>query len=391
MKKPLLALLFIALVNFLGWWNWQGPGPAGENWLSGNIEMTTVDISFPAGGRLIELHPQEGDRVAREELLGRLNPDQTRALRDQIAAKLSSIRARVLESEALIEFQQASYRSQLAQAKARQEQAAAALAELQNGFRQEEVAQAEALVREARIALEQAEQDHRRFSDLYQTGDVSQQQQEQVESKALQATARVEQVEEQLQLLRQGPRQERIRAAQASVDTASAFLDQVGARVHEITKSRRLRDSLQAEAVGIVAEMERISASLDDLTAYSPIDGRILTRNGEPGEVVSAGRTVLRIAETSRPWIRAYIPESDIGRIELGAAAEVRTDSFPAKIYSGTVSYISEEAEFTPKQIQTQEQRVRWVYRIKIRVENPAGELKLNMPCEARILAREGA
>jgi len=391
MKKSLLTLFVVVLIGLLAWWNWPQPSPARENWLTGNIEMTTVDIAFPSGGRLVELLPQEGDRVAPGDLLGRLDADQARALRDQVTSKIQAIRARVLESEALIEFQQASYRSQLAQVKAQREQALATLSELQNGSRKEEIALAEARFREAGVALQLAEQDRQRFDDLYQTGDVSQQQQQKAESAATQATARVQQAQEQLLLLREGPREERIQVARAAVDAAEASLDQVSARLHEITKSQRLRDSLKAEESGAAAEMERLSASLEDLTAYSPIEGRVLTRNGEPGEVVPAGRTVLRIAETARPWIRAFVSESEIGRIELGGAAQVRTDSFPGKIYSGTIAFISPEAEFTPKQIQTQEQRVRWVYRIKIQVENPGEELKLNMPCEARILTREGA
>jgi HlyD family secretion protein len=89
------------------------------------------------------------------------------------------------------------------------------------------------------------------------------------------------------------------------------------------------------------------------------------------------------------PWLRAYIGEQDLGRVKLGAKVKVTTDSFPGKVYWGRVAFISSEAEFTPKQIQTPEERVKLVYRVKIEVENPQHELKLNMPAEAEVLLLE--
>jgi HlyD family secretion protein len=102
--------------------------------------------------------------------------------------------------------------------------------------------------------------------------------------------------------------------------------------------------------------------------------------------VVAAGTTILTVGDVGHPWMRAYINEQDLGRVKLGAKAKVTTDSFPGKVYWGRVTFISSEAEFTPKQIQTKEERVKLVYRIKIEVENPNHELKSNMPAEAEIV-----
>jgi HlyD family secretion protein len=98
---------------------------------------------------------------------------------------------------------------------------------------------------------------------------------------------------------------------------------------------------------------------------------------------------VVTIADLEHPWLRAYIREQDLGRVKIGSKAKVTTDSYPGKSYNGRVSFISSEAEFTPKQIQTPEERVKLVYRIKVDVENTNQELKSNMPADAEILASE--
>lgn len=117
----------------------------------------------------------------------------------------------------------------------------------------------------------------------------------------------------------------------------------------------------------------------------SPIDGVVLVKTAELGEVLAPGSSVVTLGDIDHPWLRGYINERDLGRVKLGAKARITTDSFPGKAYWGYVSFISSEAEFTPKQIQTLEERVKLVYRIKIDVANPERELKLNMPVDAEI------
>ena len=111
----------------------------------------------------------------------------------------------------------------------------------------------------------------------------------------------------------------------------------------------------------------------------------VLVKSAEPGEVIAAGTTIVSIGDLDHPWLRAYVGETDLGRVKLGAKVKLTTDSYPGKIYDGTVSFISSEAEFTPKQIQTKEERVKLVYRIKVDVDNANHELKNNMPVDAEI------
>jgi len=122
----------------------------------------------------------------------------------------------------------------------------------------------------------------------------------------------------------------------------------------------------------------------------SPVAGIVLSKAIETGEYVFPGTTVVTIGNLEQVWIRAYINETDLGRVKVGQAAHVTADTYPGKVYPGLVAFISSEAEFTPKNVQTAKERVKLVYRIKIDVANPAMELKPGMPADAEIRTTDG-
>lgn len=127
---------------------------------------------------------------------------------------------------------------------------------------------------------------------------------------------------------------------------------------------------------------------LKDTVIFSPISGVVLVKNVEEGETVAAGTPVFTIGDLENPWIKVYVKENKLGLVKLGQAAEVRTDSYAGKKYEGTVSYISSDAEFTPKNVQTQEERVKLVFGVKIKVKNENNELKPGMPADVKILIK---
>jgi HlyD family secretion protein len=135
----------------------------------------------------------------------------------------------------------------------------------------------------------------------------------------------------------------------------------------------------------VKAQIGVVDSQLEDTVALAPADGIVLTKSAEVGEVLAPGTTVVTIGDLKHPWLRGYISERDLGRVKIGSRARLRTDSYPGKEYPGKVTFIASEAEFTPKQIQTAEERVKLVYRVRIDVENPNQELKLNMPADAVI------
>ena len=118
---------------------------------------------------------------------------------------------------------------------------------------------------------------------------------------------------------------------------------------------------------------------------YSPIDGVVLTRSAEPGEFINPSQPVVTLADVRHPWLRAFVTEKALGKIKLGDTAGVTTDSFPGKTFQGRLGYISSQAEFTPKSVQTFEERVKLMFRIKIQLPNPKEELKPGMPADAVI------
>jgi HlyD family secretion protein len=128
---------------------------------------------------------------------------------------------------------------------------------------------------------------------------------------------------------------------------------------------------------------------MGDTVAASPVDGVVLVKAADVGEVLAPGTSVVTVGDIDHPWLRGYINETDLGKVKIGSKANVTTDSYPGKVYQGRVAFISSEAEFTPKQIQTQQERVKLVYRIKILIDNSQRELKSNMPADAEIVLEQ--
>ncbi|MCM8796401.1 MAG: efflux RND transporter periplasmic adaptor subunit [Candidatus Omnitrophica bacterium] len=145
-------------------------------------------------------------------------------------------------------------------------------------------------------------------------------------------------------------------------------------------------DAKQAELEALRATFELAETRLGFANLYSPIDGFVLVKSAEVGEVVQPGATIFSAVNLHDIWLTAYINETDLGRVKLNQNVEIKTDTYPKKVYRGYVSFISQEAEFTPKQIQTTEERVKLVYRIKIKVDNTALELKPGMPADGYII-----
>ncbi len=136
------------------------------------------------------------------------------------------------------------------------------------------------------------------------------------------------------------------------------------------------------------ATLKTSEVRLQDTVLYAPVSGVVLIKNVEEGETVGTGIPVFTIGDLENPWIKVYVKENRLGLVKLGQKAEIRTDSHPKKVYEGTVSYISSEAEFTPKNVQTQEERVKLVFGLKVKVKNENNELKPGMPADVKIILK---
>jgi HlyD family secretion protein len=389
MKKRLPILIVVVLIAAgLGLYMWrtgQFAGPRNSIQVSGNLELTLVDISFKTAGRMIELNVREGDTVKKGEVIARLDAAQLEQQKMRDVAAIASAQSAYDQLRTTIEFQQATIDSDISTRHAEVAQAQAHLDELNAGSRTEEVQQADSSVNEARAQVDLARADWDRAQTLYKDQDISTSQYDQARTKFSAANAVLAQAQQRAALVKEGPRKEEIAGARAQLARAQAAVGTAEANRIELRRKQEELVARRAEIDRARAQVGITEAQLNDTIITSPIDGVVLVKSAEPGEVIAAGTTIVRIGEVDHPWLRAYVGETDLGRLKLGAPVKLTTDSYPGKTYHGTVSFIASEAEFTPKQIQTKEERVKLVYRIKVDVNNANYELKNNMPVDAEI------
>ena len=377
----LLLLLAVVAVRWLGW----GSGNLKTLKVSGNIELTEVDIAFKTAGRLVTLAVAEGDPVKKGALIARLDQEELLQRRESAAASLDSTRSRLLQSGTAIEYQRQQTESQLSRSRAELDQAEAVLKELESGSRRQEIESARAALARAKAEQQRAQADWERAQILYKDKDISTARYDEAKAHFESAQAQLQQATEQFDLVQEGPRKEDIDGARAQVERAKANVRLAEAARLELKRLQQEQLARKADTRQATAQLDVQETLLKNAEVTAPMDGVVLVKSAEPGEVLAAGTTVVTLGNLAKPWLRAYINEQDLGRVKLGTSVRVTTDSFPGKTYTGRISFIASDAEFTPKQIQTQEERVKLVYRIKIDVDNPAGELKSNMPADAEI------
>ena len=386
-RKIILPILLIALAAGLGFW-WSGRyRRGGENRLalSGNIELTQVDISFKVPGKLVELNVAEGTFVKKGMVIARIDRQQVEQQRNRDEAGVTSAESQYQQMETGIQWQRQTLESDLALRRAEQRAAQAQLDQLLAGSRPQEIQQTQAAVADANAQHDQAQADWNRAQELYKNDDISKQQYDQYRTRLESTAAALRQAEERAALVKEGPRKEDIEAARAQVARAEAAIRVSEANRLELRRREEDLVARRAEIARARAQVAMTDTQIGDTVVASPVDGVVLVKSAEVGEVLAAGTTVVTIGDIDHPWLRAYISETDLGRIKLGQPAQLTTDSYPGKTYTGHISFIASEAEFTPKQIQTREERVKLVYRIKIDVDNLNHELKSNMPVDAEI------
>lgn len=351
--------------------------------VSGNIELTEVNIAFKTAGRLIERTVDEGALVKKGQLIARLDQDQLLAQRDREAAGLQSANSLLAQAETALAWQKESQAADIEQRKAELASYEAKLRELKSGSRAQEIQEANAAVDSAQSEFDRAKRDWDRAQTLYKNDDISTAQYDQYRSRWENSEAMLKQARERQSLVLAGPRIEQIEGAMAQVERARGALKMAESNALEIRRREQELPLRRSEIARASANLALIESQLADTMAYSPVDGVVLVKAADVGEILAAGTTVVTIGDIDHPWLRAYINETDLGRVKLGTKAKITTDSYEGKEYEGRVSFISSEAEFTPKQIQTKEERVKLVFRIKIDLDNPRHELKSNMPADA--------
>jgi HlyD family secretion protein len=390
MKKRILVLFLLAAAGAAVWaFRGMNRKPDGRIVVSGNIELTEVAIAFKTAGRLIERNVDEGDPVKKGQILARLDRDQLTAQRERETAGLQSSEGQLAQAQTSLEWQKATLAADIEQRRADLAAAEARLAEMRNGARPQEKQDARASVEAAQAEAERAAKDWERAQTLFKNDDISASQFDQFRNRADSTKAALKSAQEREALVVAGPRTEQIDAQAAQVERARALLKMSEANQLEMKRREQELTTRRAESARSKANIALIDTQLSDTVAASPVDGVVLVKAADVGEVLAPGTTVVTIGDIDHPWLRGYINETDLGKVKLGSKAKVTTDSYPGKVYNGKVTFISSEAEFTPKQIQTQQERVKLVYRIKIELDNQRHELKSNMPADAEIVLEQ--
>jgi len=300
----------------------RAPNDKGELKVSGTIEVTSVELSFKVGGRMTQRLVDEGEMVRPGQLVARLDDDELKEERNSRAADERAVRA--------------------------------AQADLEAGSRREEIAQGEAALARMKADADRFAKDAIRMEALFRREVIPLKELDAARAGRDASAAAVAEAAERLRLLRIGPRPDAVRQARAKTESAGA--------------SRALAET-------------RLSQSV----LFAPLAGLVLAKHAEPGEMLAPGAPVVTVGKMDEVWLRAYIPEAELGRIKVGQRARVTADTWPGKVYEGRIGFVSSEAEFTPKNVQTEKERVKLVYRIKITMANPRMELKPGMPADAVI------
>ena len=407
-RLPILILV-IAMAGGAYWWSSRAPAPDGGLTASGTIETTDVTIAPEAGGRVVDVLAKEGEAVQAGQVIIHIDDSL-------LKAQLVQAQQSVMAAQASRKAAQANY--DLLKAGAQVDQVTAAeqavknleanvvntqaqLAQLKAGARSGDIAAAEAAIAQAASQLKVMNDTYDKVTscvtikkpdgseDEICPGLGTREEQTRAALKAAQeaydaAVARLNQV-------KSGATKNEVAAAQAKVDMAKAQqsqaqaqLDQVksGARPEQLAAAQAQIEVAQAQAAAAIAAIEVLKVQVDRLTLKAPLTGVVLKRSIEPGEVVMPGAALLKIGDLANLYIVVYVSESRYGEVKLGQTAQVKVDSFPGETFTGQVAHIADQAEFTPRNVQTAEGRATTVFAVRLDVTNSDGKLKPGMPAD---------
>ena len=328
-RVGVVAAAVALVLAALGWYLWRVRGADDPNAalsLSGNVDVHQVELAFRVTGRISEMNVQEGGRVSAGETLGQLD-------RVPFATDVAAARADVAQAQAQLD-------------------------KTQHGYRVEEIAQARATVAQRAADLDNARVSLQRQQQLVAAGLVTHQQIDDAEARVRMSEAQLAGAHDQL------------------------TLELRGSRIEDIETQKAMLASAQAR-------LEKAQTALSDSTLLAPSAGVISVRAREAGAIVQAGQTAYTLTLNDPVWIRAYVPQPRLGRIKPGMAVGVSIDSMPGKRYEGTVGFISPDAEFTPKTVQTDQVRDDLVFRIRVIASDPDNVFRQGMPVTVLVPAAQ--
>ena len=385
MKKRTILIIFLSLlviVTVLVYWG-QYRQRSAEIYYSGTIEATEANLAFQVSGRVENVIADEGQAVEKGQVLAVLDQEEFLARRNEARANLTHLKKTLQQVESSLSLYRKAIPAEVERSEADVKTQEAQLAELESGYRTQEVERARLALNETKATMEEARKDKIRFDNLHKRGAIAEKDKDAADLRYETALQQYEQAREVYNMLKEGFRKELIEAGRSRLAEAQAAAKAARSQLKKIEATEREVEAFQAQVEGATAALELAQIQLKHTELKAPFSGILVSRNVEPGEVVSPGQEVFSLADLSEVDLKIFVGEAEIGKIKPGQPTEVRIDTFPSKIFSGRVAFISPEAEFTPKIIQTHKERVKLVYLVKITIPNPNLELKSGMPADA--------
>jgi multidrug resistance efflux pump len=379
MKRSTVIFLVLGACVVLGagYAVWRFNGTHHSLVISGVVEADDIHVGSKIGGRVLKVVAREGQTVKGGETLVLLEPKE-------INASLAEAQAVLRQAEAKHALLSAGYRQEeIEQAEAAVRQAQAELDQLISGPRQQEIDQAAAEWKAAVAQAENARKYLQRVEGLSKRELIAKQDYDDAAAKADEAEQKMKAARERYDLLLAGTRKEEVERARQRLAEADAKRRQIrsGFRREEIAQAR-------SEMEAARARVEFMSTQLDETVIKAPVDALVETLDLEPGDMVAAGKPVATLLRTGSLWVRAYLPEARLGFVQPGLEVKVRVDSFPGRDFRGTVRRIHRQGEFTPRNIQTHEERALQVFQTEVVIDDPDHVLRPGMNADVTIEIR---
>jgi multidrug resistance efflux pump len=375
-KTLFISVIVIALVGAAAAWKYLSSRAATDRLvLSGTIEADEIHIGSKVAGRISAVLVKEGQEVKKDEPLIHFESYDLDARRaDAVAA--------VAEAEANFEkTRNGSRPEEIAQAKARAEAALSNLELARNGPRKQEIDAARADLEAANADYEVARSTLARVERLTREGVQSRQDYDNAKAAFDRAGGLRESARQKLNLLLAGTRNEEIQRVEREYREAAANLQLVqrGSRKEDIEAAR-------AQLERARAALQQIETQRGELEVKSPADAFVEVFQLRPGDLINPNSPVATLVEINRLWVRVYVPEPELGHVQLGKEVLVNVDTFKGESFKGTIEHISSRGEFTPRNVQTRDERTHQVFAVRVRVDNNTHRLRAGMAADVSIM-----
>jgi len=368
---PLLAAAVVALLGYAGWRAWEGTRP--YEW-SGTVEARTIEVGSRVGGRVKAVFAKEGERVQEGQPLVEIEAGDLPAQRLVAKGELDQARANLEKA------MRGARPEEIEQANARAQTAVSALEETKVGARSEQIGAATARLVAAQVAVDKAKLDADRSRRLLATQAISQAQFDDADIAFKSAIAQRDAAAQELDELKNGSRREDIAQARArAVEArASARLVQAGSRAEDIAAAQAVVESAQGR-------LDQTDVLIGELIVRAPRAARVESLDLRPGDILAPNATAASLVEDDQLYVRIYVPETQIGHIRPGQQVPISVDSFQNRTFSGSVEYINKVGEYSPRNLQTADERANQVFATRIGIREGNDELRAGMAALIRV------